>query len=355
MKKCNAFLQNKLPSKLKDLESFTIPCNIRESYCGKALCNLGANINLMPKSIFKLLGIGEVRPTIMTLQLADRSFAYPKGKIEDVLVRVDRSIFPADFIVLDFEVDKEVPIILGRPFLATGRTLIDVQKGELIMRVQENQVTFNVLKAMKFPCPTKECLVIEELEALVSMESNFEEDPSENTLGSEPLEDEKCMKVPKYLLTKKDAKPRLNRWILLLQEFDLKIQDRKCVGNQVADHLSRLEQNEVTSSLVPINENFPNEHIFEDQFLFKQCADNIIRKCVAESEIDEILYHYHSSLSGGHFCGSSTAVKILQTGFFWPTVFKDMWLKWLLDKYDVKHKIAAAYHPQSNGQVGRVN
>ncbi len=125
-KECSAFLHNKLPPKLKDLGSFTIPCNIGESYCGKALCDLGASINLMPKSIFKMLGIGEVRPTTVTLQLADRSLAYPKGKIKDVLVRVDKFIFPADFIVLDFEADKKVSIILGRTFLATGRTLINV-------------------------------------------------------------------------------------------------------------------------------------------------------------------------------------------------------------------------------------
>ena len=81
---------------------------------------------MMPKSIFKMLGIGEVSPTTMTLQLADRSLAYPEGKIKDVLLRVDKFIFPADFIILDFKPDKEVPIILGRPFLATRRTLIDV-------------------------------------------------------------------------------------------------------------------------------------------------------------------------------------------------------------------------------------
>ncbi|XP_017613742.1 uncharacterized protein LOC108458856 [Gossypium arboreum] len=84
MKECSAFLQNKLPLKLKDLESFMIPYNIRESYCNKALYVLGASINLMAKSIFKLLGIGEVKPITVTLQLADRSLPYPKGKIEDV-------------------------------------------------------------------------------------------------------------------------------------------------------------------------------------------------------------------------------------------------------------------------------
>ncbi|XP_052484866.1 uncharacterized protein LOC128039962 [Gossypium raimondii] len=138
MKECSAFLQNKLPPKLKDYGSFTIPYNIKESYCGKALWDLGASINLMPESIFKLLGIGEVIPTIVMLQLTDQSLAYPKGKTEDILVRVDKFIFHTDFIMLEFEADKEGPIILGRPFLATGRTLVDVKKGELIMRVQDD-------------------------------------------------------------------------------------------------------------------------------------------------------------------------------------------------------------------------
>ncbi|XP_024962481.1 uncharacterized protein LOC112502721 [Cynara cardunculus var. scolymus] len=123
---CSALLSNKIPPKLKDPGSFTIPCSIGGKEIGKALCDLGASINLMPLSVFNTLGIGEARPTTVTLQLADKSIAHPKGKIEDVLVQVDKFIFPADFIILDFEADKETPIILGRPFLATGRTLIDV-------------------------------------------------------------------------------------------------------------------------------------------------------------------------------------------------------------------------------------
>ena len=119
-------LQSKIPTKVKDPRSFTIPCSIGTRYAGRALCDLGASINLMSLSLFKQLGVGECRPTIVTLQLADISHAYPKGKFEDVLVKVDKFIFLLDFIVLDFETDKEVPIILGRPFLATGKTLIDV-------------------------------------------------------------------------------------------------------------------------------------------------------------------------------------------------------------------------------------
>ena len=89
----------------------------------------------MPLSIFKRLGLGEARLTTVTLQLANISLNHPKGVIEGVLVKVDKFIFPTDFIVLDMEEDKEIPIILGRPFLATGRAMIDVQRGELKLRV----------------------------------------------------------------------------------------------------------------------------------------------------------------------------------------------------------------------------
>ncbi|KAL5574411.1 hypothetical protein UlMin_024008 [Ulmus minor] len=150
-RECSAVLQNKLPPKLKDPGSFTIPCSIGNQYFGKALCDLGAT-----------------RPTTVSLQLADRSIAHPEGKIEDVLVKVDKFIFPVDFIVLDYEADLEVPIILGRPFLATGRTLIDVQNGELTMRVQDEHVTFNVFQSMKFPSDMEECSVISVADSLVA-------------------------------------------------------------------------------------------------------------------------------------------------------------------------------------------
>ncbi|KAH9704245.1 hypothetical protein KPL70_011377 [Citrus sinensis] len=118
--------------------------------------------------MFKQLGVGECRPTTLTLQLADRSHAYPEGKIEDVLVKVDKFIFLVDFIVLDFEADKEVPIILERPFLATGKTLIDVKTRESTMRVNDQQITFNVLDAMKSPDEIEDCNFISVVDFVVT-------------------------------------------------------------------------------------------------------------------------------------------------------------------------------------------
>ena len=109
----SAILQKKLLPKLKDPGSFTIPCTMGKYYFDRALCDLGASINLMPLSVFRKLGLGEVKSTTISLQLADRSIKYPRGAIEDVLVKVDKFIFPADFIVLDMDEDEEIPLILG--------------------------------------------------------------------------------------------------------------------------------------------------------------------------------------------------------------------------------------------------
>ncbi|RVW21141.1 Transposon Ty3-I Gag-Pol polyprotein [Vitis vinifera] len=167
----------------------------------------------------------------------------------------------------------------------------------------------------------------------------------------------------KYLLTKQDAKARLIRWILLLQEFNLQIRDKKGVENVVADHLSRLNIAHDTHGL-PINDDFLEEslmlveevpwfaHIanylvtaeipsewssqdkknffakvhayyWEEPFLFKYCADQIIRKCVPEQEKHGILSHCHGNECGGHFASQKTAMRVLQSGFWWPSLFKD--------------------------------
>ncbi|XP_061337523.1 uncharacterized protein LOC133284488 [Gastrolobium bilobum] len=117
--------QKKFPPKLQDPGSFNIPIAVGNTNVGRALCDLGASINLMPLSICKSLGITELKPTMVFLQLADRSLRRPNGIIEDVLVKVDKFIFPADFIVLDMEEEGEMPLLLGRPFLATARAMID--------------------------------------------------------------------------------------------------------------------------------------------------------------------------------------------------------------------------------------
>ncbi|XP_070005045.1 uncharacterized protein [Nicotiana sylvestris] len=113
--------------KLEDPSAFMIPCTIGSVEFAKALCDLGESINLMPHSIFKTLRIGKPRPTSMRLQMAYHTMKRPLGVIEDVLVRVDKFILLADFVILDCEVDYEVSIIVGVPFLTTGKALCDVE------------------------------------------------------------------------------------------------------------------------------------------------------------------------------------------------------------------------------------
>ncbi|KAK8996661.1 hypothetical protein V6N11_081927 [Hibiscus sabdariffa] len=142
---CLALMHNKVPTKKIDPGSFTIECFIGHNYPTKALCDPGASINLMPKSVFQKLGIGEVKPTTVMLQLADYSYVQPEGKIEDILVKIDKFIFPTDFLILDCEADEYAPIILGRPFLSTSRAVIDFDKDEIIFKVDNDGIKMKSL------------------------------------------------------------------------------------------------------------------------------------------------------------------------------------------------------------------
>ncbi|GKD33318.1 reverse transcriptase, partial [Tanacetum coccineum] len=132
-----------------DPGSFTLPCLIGLLAVKNALANLGASINLMPHSLFRRLGISKLKPTKMSIQLADWSIKYPIGVCENLLVKVGKFIFPVDFMILEINEDELVPIILGRPFLATTRVVIDVQEGKLSLRVRNGTITFNIGKSMK--------------------------------------------------------------------------------------------------------------------------------------------------------------------------------------------------------------
>ena len=129
----SAIIQSKYPVKYKDPGSPTISVNIGGNCIYKSLLDLGASVNLMSYSVYKQLGLGELKPTNITLSLADRSMKIPKGIVEDVLVQIDKFYYPVDFVVLDTEPitnePNHVPIILGRPFLATANAIINCRNG----------------------------------------------------------------------------------------------------------------------------------------------------------------------------------------------------------------------------------
>ncbi|XP_070044937.1 uncharacterized protein [Nicotiana tomentosiformis] len=132
-----------ITEKLSDLGSFTIPCTIGSYAFAKALCDLG---------------------------LADRTVKRPSGILDDVLVQVGKFVFPVDFFILDCRVDEEIPIILGRPFLATRRDLIDCETGELKIRLNDEEITFNVQKSMRRPNEFANCSLIEVVDVILEEE-----------------------------------------------------------------------------------------------------------------------------------------------------------------------------------------
>nr|GFB12760.1 reverse transcriptase domain-containing protein [Tanacetum cinerariifolium] len=147
---CSAMFFKKLIEKLGDLGKFLIPCDFPRIDVFHALADLGASINLMPLSIWKNLSLSELTPIRMTLELADRSITHPKGVAEDVFVKVGKFHYPINFVVVDFEADPRVPLILGRSLLRVGRALIDVYGEEITLRVNDESVTFNLNRTMRY-------------------------------------------------------------------------------------------------------------------------------------------------------------------------------------------------------------
>nr|GEU99289.1 reverse transcriptase domain-containing protein [Tanacetum cinerariifolium] len=438
---CSAMLLKKLPEKLGDPGKFLILCDFLGMDVCHALADLGASINLMPLSIWKKLSLPELTPTWMTLELANRSNTRPKGVAKDVFIKVGKFHFPTNFVVVDFEADPRVPLILGRSFLRTGRALIDVYGEEITLREYAQEIlgfsnnssggnptsTFEPILSDFSPSLTPfegSDFILEEIDAYlkdksVSPEidhadcdpegdicliekllnndpfqlhmmdlkqgqvvkcSSSNEEPSELELKKLPSHLESLDKLPviiskdlkadekeallknalwplqcswdiskvydgnfydmiektmevfmndflvfgdsfssclshldTMLQSKQDAKLRLIRWVLLLQEFDIIIRDKKGTENLVADHLSRLENpHKDVFENKDINENFPLETL-----------DQIIRRCVHGQEAYDILKACHEGPTVGHHGANFTAKKVFDAGFFWPTIYKD--------------------------------
>ena len=203
---CSAIIQQKLPANMKDPGSFTIPCSIGKYEFKKALCDSGASINLMPLSVVQRLSLGELTPTAITLQMADRSMALPEGILEDVLVKVGKFVFPVDFVVMQMEEDTQVPLLLGRPFLATGATLIDVQKGELTLRVRDKAVQFNINRSLEHPNVELDSCMDVRNTSLLNDELNFDciiqHSINEIEMNFQYLESFDCEVLPSDLFNK---------------------------------------------------------------------------------------------------------------------------------------------------------
>lgn len=201
---CSAIIQRNLPKKEQDPGRVTLPVAIGTSTVGKALLDLGSSINLMPLSVAKRVGDLCIKRTKMTLQLADKSFATPLGIAEDVLVKVDKFVFPADFVVMDIEEDEDVPLLLGRNFMQTARMMIDLDDNIMKIKVDNEEVTINIREAMKYTTDKGACFKLDATDKVImtTRKQIHKRTPLEsvltdalNTISAEEAKDiEECLK-----------------------------------------------------------------------------------------------------------------------------------------------------------------
>ncbi|XP_015945072.1 uncharacterized protein LOC107470203 [Arachis duranensis] len=194
-------------------ELLTKKRNWKENEIVRALCDLGASINLMPFSLMRKLNIDEVKPIRVSLQLANRFIKFSLGVVENLIVKVGTIIFSPDFVILDMEEVVNASIILERPFLATGKALIDVQKRELTLRVNSDHIVLNVLEALQHPSDFEECMKIDLIEPMIQEVLEAEEldnflEPSEEEVSTE-TDDSLPPREEPHMLNEENRPPKL--------------------------------------------------------------------------------------------------------------------------------------------------
>ncbi|XP_020260559.1 uncharacterized protein LOC109836923 [Asparagus officinalis] len=199
---CSDIIQNKLPPKFKDPDpgSFSIPCTIGDMSINRALCDLGASVSLMPLSICNKLQMVDLKHTTISLQLADRSVKRLVGILEDVPIQVGKFYIPVDFVLLKIK-DSKIPIILGRPFLATAGVVIDVKNGKLFLNIGDEKMNFDLFSAMKFPLIDDTCCMIDTIDMVVREDftRDISSDPREKCLVKNGVPDDDDQEITSYV------------------------------------------------------------------------------------------------------------------------------------------------------------
>ncbi|GKE21516.1 DNA-directed DNA polymerase [Tanacetum coccineum] len=233
-------IQKKLPIKCKDPSVFTIPCKMGNVEIERAMLDLGASINVMPRSIYEAMNVGKLKETGVIIQLADRSHAYPDGILEDILVQVKDLVFPADFYVVDMGKDNHSnspSILLGRPFLKTARTNICVHEGTLTMEFDGQVIKFNIYDSMKYPGNEHSVFSIDDIDSLVQKVFELND---EDSLKAPKIELKKLLDHLKYLFLREgDTLPVISSNNLTLVEDERLIRIlrdyKEVIGWTVAD------------------------------------------------------------------------------------------------------------------------
>ncbi|KAL5762934.1 hypothetical protein ACOSP7_019198 [Xanthoceras sorbifolium] len=182
----SAVIEQKTPPKYKDPGCPTISCHIGTHEFGHALLDLGASVNLMPYSVYLRLGLGEIKPTSVVLQLADRSVRKPRGVVEDVLLQIDKFYYPVDFIVLDtqsmVDMESKIPLILGRPFLATANALINCRNGLMKLTFGNMTLEVNIFHIGRQPHQEDECYHTCMIDSLMPEELHLKDDSHDKSM-----------------------------------------------------------------------------------------------------------------------------------------------------------------------------
>jgi len=232
----SAILQNNNALKYKDPGCPIIYCFIGEHKIERALLDLGARVNLLPYFVFQSLNLGELKLTSVTLLLTNRSVKVPRGIVEDVLVQVDKFIYPVDFVVLDItqpvEACNSIPFILRRPFLVTSNALINCRNGLMKLSFRNMTLKMNIFNICKQPGDDNDLQEVDLIEELVY-------DQFESTLSKIEFDESEELQM---IYSKEEIK------------------DKKGTDNVVADHLSKLTIDS-TFDIPPIDDYFPDESL----------------------------------------------------------------------------------------------
>ncbi|GKA75387.1 DNA-directed DNA polymerase [Tanacetum coccineum] len=435
--RCSTVLLNKLPSKEKDPESFTIPYDIGQLHINNALAYLGASISLMSYTMYEKLGLGEPKATRMSLELMDRSIQYPRGIIENVLIKVDKFALPIDFVILDMpedsrsnnESDLRIPIrhikSINTPYLVEQRKARpDGIKSEHLYSASANEIdekrpklkslpnhleyaylqgdkSFPIIISSKLSKKEKKLLlqVLEKRKGAIAwkmpdikgispsfcthkilIEDDFKPVIQPQRHLSPKVQDKGGMTIalndnnelipsrtvtewilPDFDRTRRSRKDNihLSLWDFCLQVNAIWIMQRPCdlskmhdnnfprhggrlygrAKNLVADHLSRLEnpdlgtftEDEITDELLDEHLMILKVELNDDEPWYADYVNYIVGKIMPpkwilekrRSKILDILAHCHSGPTGGHHSASITGRKVYESGFFWPSIFKD--------------------------------
>ncbi|KAH9649110.1 hypothetical protein KPL70_025865 [Citrus sinensis] len=313
-------------------------------------------------TVFVELGLGELHPTPVVLQLGDRSTKIPRGIVEDMLIQVDKFYFPVDFIVIDTQLihdsRKHIPIILGRPFLAIADAHIQCRTGNMQLSFGNMTMELNIFNIAKQPHNADDGIVdVDLIEALVddTFLLNLSDDPLQTCLthfgfdfdidrsvdevnallDSAPSMDinkwksrvEQLAPSEKKLIPSSESLPKLElkplpntlEYAFLGEESIMSVIILSSLNDeqkgQLPEHWTKQDKAKFLAEI----KNF----FWDDPYLFKYCADQIVRRCVLENEIQNIFSFCHEQACGGHFSAKKTATKVLQCGFYWPTIFRD--------------------------------